>query len=361
MGFAFSSDDHDSQQNNYNNGSSPFDVHRAPEDSEYDWIPRLYYTANAVIEGDLGHLLQNPHSPYNQYVAFNLENATMVDGVLYKRDQSHKQNPDTEKYKMFSFDEVGYSELSGSEDPDFDMLNPRWVEKFGENKLQYDLVGASVAQDKLGNETISTNEEDLTLDNIRIRSGVSKRSYQDNGETVEYTGPTSVSKRIVRLLSEGGNGDLVENNFEETHGWASENVQTAEELLGRRVRVWISRESFETDDGNVIDYQNFNALDVETGQTLGVRNNNEPESFDEVMSDDDTEESEDETEEVEDFGPQWSDNMVDAMGWAAEETDGNEDAIMAAINEGVKHEFIDEDEVEGRTDEIVSAVQSGNF
>lgn len=261
MGFDFNTDDDGGNDSNNNSSSGKSrDIPDRPDpEGDYDYHPRLYNTEETVVEGDLGNFFTLEHDDYGQTLILFLDDVEIVQGALYDKDQSDDNQIKENKVKLFNFDSLGY-DVEEIENGDLSLgdLPPRKTQSAFGNNMRFEYMGSRID----GDDPVVDNPDTLKFPTMRI---FYNPSTQEGNE-----GPSAIAKRIVKLLAEGGAGDLNDENLDQIHNWTDSYVRIADDLKGRRVQMW-----HEKREGDEYNYNHQQIKDVETGDLLEVRNGGE--------------------------------------------------------------------------------------
>jgi hypothetical protein len=210
----------------------------------------------AAIDGDFEGIREG-NSDFGQSIAERYENAALVDGALYQRDD------DESKVKMFSWESQGF-------DPSEEEFKPaefkRKNETHGSNTYNFTLIAARIdetgevwlAEGENGEPVMDLNDQEYpVLGNVIIWNGGSKEN-----------GPSSTSKTAARTLTTLGREAVVDED--DIFNWFDSSSEARDALVGKRLRRFkIERE------GEKFNFYTPVYLDVATENRIGIPNDTE--------------------------------------------------------------------------------------
>lgn len=279
--------------------------------NSYDNV-ELKFTPHASVEAEVDRTFGTAHPQYGQSFGVVLTESLLTDGALF-------YDAEKNKYKLFSVGDAGAmppeDAIARGADLTVDDIDETLTRTYFGNTKTYDLVAARVegVVDEDGETVIEATSKSREIENVE--DGVpafTEWEYHD-GEPIEIPdsiswfsgnedyGPSVASMGMVRLLTENGEGNIVDED--DLNNWlanTSGDDMTRGDIEGRRLEVFLVRRP--NDDGNP--YNSAVVVDADTGERLRPNNRAESESGsgNDQSSDDSTERATDSyTEPVAEF------------------------------------------------------------
>lgn len=288
MGFDFNQFGGDEQNGTKDSGTSG--KYLDGDYGDYDYAPRLYMTPQAIIRGNM-HSINTFDTDFGTTVVANLQNTRLEHGLAFRKEP--KSGDTHRKLKLWSFGEFDREAQAG---PDFDFgyIPPtKDVNVFG-NEHRYVFLGGRIANDDTWETVVehSQSAEDLAqfedshginaaeevasgtinIGDARWYFDAKDPQEDDDGNDIPGTGgPSSASKRFVKLMTQGGESNLVPDKMDSKSGWVrTEGLTLKPEHEGRDVRMFMVERP-----GDEHQYQHLYIQDVETGHMLEVNGSTE--------------------------------------------------------------------------------------
>lgn len=268
-----------SRYNSNNGGSS--NGNSSSDDSNYDDQTTLKLQDYAAVRLTPDRANMSSHDQYGTSFIVNYEDAEIVDGIVFQREDK----PDT--WKVFSagkffnlnpadglvyenHDSDGYS---GEMSADDILSHPRvagFSENFGGTDYFYTPVGVVI--EEAGDISINTDVGVSTTDEPAI----------EVGEASMLLGNKPWVRTFAKKLTEAGDaivaddgtyGDDADNPKYDPHQWLDSDEPTLrDDIQGRSVELWVTEETTEWDDGSTTTYTSPNVMDVKTGNFVEIDN-----------------------------------------------------------------------------------------
>jgi hypothetical protein len=265
-----------SRYNNPQNGGD--------SDSDYDDDMTLKLQEYAAVRLTPKALNTSSHDQYGTSLISNYEDAAVLDGIVFQRDDKPQTwkvfsankffNLNPEDGKVYeSFDEEdGYTGEMSSQDI---LDHPRvagFSESFGGEDYFYTPVGAVVeaAGDIATNDELEVETEDGAI----VVGGASM-----------LTGNKTWVRTFAKKITEAGDSVVIDNGDAPTprgepdtnpkyddHDWLAEDVELDSDLEGRPIELWITETTETMDDGEEVTYSTPNVEDVKTGEPVNIDN-----------------------------------------------------------------------------------------
>ena len=276
---------------NDNNGGSNGDNY------EDDTTLKLQQYAAIRVEPD--NLNSASHNQYGTSFIVNFEDAEVLDGIVFQRDDK----PDTWKvfsagkffnlnpedglvYENFSEDDGYTGEMSAQDILD----HPRvagFSETFGGQDYFYTAVGVVI--EEAGQIAVNDDVEVETTSEPSIEVGGASMLLSNKSWT----------RTFAKKMAASGNGVINDNGDDPTprgepdtnpkyddHEWlATENPSLRPELDGRALELWLTDGEMDVEDGNTVEYTTPNVLDSKTGNRVTIDNGVESDDGSEANTD----------------------------------------------------------------------------
>jgi hypothetical protein len=297
---------HQNQMYSYNkarNGNA-FNRNRNNNSGNFQKDLNLKLGTHTVIEGVLTEVFGNSHNQYGQSLAVKFEDATLVDGCLYR----DTDKPD--RFKTFSWEDVLGMEPSLDFEVSPDDANRFLSKTYATTQKKYELVDARVpplysepdiseelAERAENGDSEAAAEINEILDEfepeelrpadpaepIPIGEGNIIMWYSGNSRT----GPKSASKTLAQVLTEG---DVVVRNAEgkvnkDVFNWLADTSRdnlVRSDLEGRRIALTeVARPSIdpETGEPNGRFFSHAVVFDAKTGEEVYPERTDEQAEF----------------------------------------------------------------------------------
>jgi hypothetical protein len=253
--------------------------------NDYDDQKTFKLQKYAAVRLSPTDLNASTHDQYGTSFIINFEDAAVIDGVVFRRDDK----PNT--WKIFSADkffnlnpsdglvyekqsETGeYSNQMSAQDI---LDHPRvagFSESFAGNDYFYTPVGVVIEE---AGDIAVNNDLDLEIEDGAILADDASMLLGNNSWVRTFA--KKVTKMGDAVINDNGEdptprGEPDKNPKYDDHDWlATEDPELREELEGRPMELWVTEETQEWEDGDTTTYEVPNLLDVGTGEFVNIDN-----------------------------------------------------------------------------------------
>lgn len=268
-----------SRYNNPNAGNS--------NDNDYEDDTTLKLQKFAALRLSPNNLNSSTHDQYGTSFIVNYEDAAVIDGIVFQRDDKpdtwkifsagkffHLNPEDGLVYENYDQDSAEYSgEMSAQDILD----HPRvagFSETFGGNDYFYTPVGVII--EEAGDIATNDDLEVETSDGPSIQIG--DASMLLNNGTWVRTYAKKIAAAGDDIINDNGDeptdrGEPETNPKYDSHEWLNEdNLELRDELDGRSIELWITEQTETWDDGEETTFKVPNVMDVKTEEFINIDN-----------------------------------------------------------------------------------------